>query len=159
MGFSASKQTNEVSHRTEERRQQPGASTSGTFMNTVHPSCGTDNESVDLAGALALLRSNILDLFGAAHSDNRVVVKDLLKKLKTVLTFGSIPTIVAALCLLSTSQFTVDKLSGEVVEDMLKKSFGEHEGVLFPQVQGVVCRCGLRHHQCHQAGYRPTAAR
>ena len=34
----------------------------------------------------------------------------------------------AALCLLSTSQFTDDELSGEVVEDMLKKSFGEHQG-------------------------------
>ena len=97
-------------------------------MNNVHPSCGTDNESVDLAGALALLRSNILDPFGAAHSDNRVDVKDLLKKLKTVLTFGPPSTVVAALCLLSTSKFTDDKLSGEVVEDLLKKSFGEHHG-------------------------------
>ena len=128
MGFSASKQTNELSQRTEERRQQTPASTSDTFMNNVHPSCGTDNESVDLAGALALLRSNIVDPFGAAHSDNRVDVKDLLKKLKTVLTFGSHSSIMAALCLLSTSQFTDDKLSGEVVEDMLKKSFGEHQG-------------------------------
>ena len=128
MGCCASKQANELSQRTEERRQQTPASTSDTFMNNVHPSCGTDNESVDLAGALALLRSNILDPFGAAHSDNRVDVKDLLKKLKTVLTFGSPSSIVAALCLLSTSQFTDDKLSGEVVEDMLKKSFGEHQG-------------------------------
>ena len=128
MGCCASKQTNELSQRSEERRQQTPASTSDTFMNNVHPSCGTDNESVDLAGALALLRSNILDPFGAAHSDNRVDVKDLLKKLKTVLTFGSPSTIVAALCLLSTSKFTDDKLSGEVVEDMLKKSFGEHQG-------------------------------
>ena len=128
MAFSATKQTNELSQRTEERRQQTPASTSDTFMNNVHPSCGTDNESVDLAGALALLRSNILDPFGAAHSDNRVDVKDLLKKLKTVLTFGSPSSIVAALCLLSTSQFTDDKLSGEVLEDMFKKSFGEHQG-------------------------------
>ena len=37
MGFSASC----------ERRQQPPASTSDTFMNTVHFSCGTDNEYVD----------------------------------------------------------------------------------------------------------------
>ena len=128
MGCCASKQANELSQRTEEHRQQTPASTSDTFMNTVHPSCGTDNESVDLAGALALLRSNILDPFGAAHSDNRVDVKDLLKKSKTVLIFGSPSSIVAALCLLSTSQFTDDKLSGEVVEDMLKKSFGEHHG-------------------------------
>ena len=69
-----------------------------------------------------------MDPFGAAHSDNRVDVKDLLQKLKTVLTFGSPSSIVAALCLLSTSQFADDKLSGEVVEDMLKKSFGEHQG-------------------------------
>ena len=128
MAFSASKQTNELSQRTEERRQQTPASTSDTFMNNVHPSCGIDNDSVDLAGALALLRSNILDPFGAAHSDNRVDVKDLLKKLKTVLTFGSPSSIVAALCLLSTSKFADDKLSGEVVEDILKKSFGEHQG-------------------------------
>ena len=128
MAFSASKQANELSQRTEERRQQTPASTSDTFMNNVHPSCGTDNDSVDLAGALALLRSNILDPFGAAHSDNRVDVKDLLKKLKTVLTFGSPSSVVAALCLLSTSKFADDKLSGEVVEDMLKKSFGEHQG-------------------------------
>ena len=30
-------------------------------VNDVHPSCGIDNESVDLASALAFLRSNILD--------------------------------------------------------------------------------------------------
>ena len=128
MAFSASKQANELSQRTDERRQQTPASTSDTLMNNVDPSCGTDNESVDLAGALALLRSNILDSFGAAHSDNRVDVKDLLKNLKTVLTFGSPSTIVATLCLLSTSKFADDKLSGEVVEDMLKKSFSEHQG-------------------------------
>ena len=96
-------------------------------MHNVHPSCGTVNESVDLAGALVLLHTNILDPLGAAHSDNRVDVKDLLKKLKTVLTFGPPSTIAAALCLLSTSQFTDDKLKGEFVEDMLKKSFGEHQ--------------------------------
>ena len=77
----ASKQANELTQRTKDHRQQTPASMSDTFMNNVHPSCGADNESVDLAGALALLRSNILDPFGAAHSDNRVDVKDLLKKL------------------------------------------------------------------------------
>ena len=123
----ASKQANELAQRTEDHRQQTPASMSDTFMNNVHPSCGTYNESVDLAGALALLRSNILNPSGAAHAVNRVDVKDLLKKLKTVLTFGPPSTIVAALCLLSTSKFTDDKLSGEVVEDMLKKSFGEHQ--------------------------------
>ena len=127
MGCCASKQANEVARRTEEHHQQPPASMSDTCMNNVHPSCSTDNESVDLAGALVLLRTNILDPLGAAHSDNRVDVKDLLKKLKTVLTFGPPSTIVAALCLLSTSQFTDDKLKGEFVEDMLKKSFGEHQ--------------------------------
>ena len=45
-------------------RHQPAMS--DTFMNNVHPSCGTDNESVDLAGALVLLRSNILNPSGAA---------------------------------------------------------------------------------------------
>ena len=124
----ASKQANELAQRTKDQRQQTPASMSDTFMNNVHPSCGTDNESVDLAGALALLSSNILDPCGAAHPDNRVNVKDLLKKLKTVLTFGSPSTIVAALCLLSTSKFADRKLSGEVVEDTLKKSFGEHQG-------------------------------
>ena len=54
MAFSASKQANEVALRTEERLQQPLASLSDTFTNNVHPSRGTDNESVDLAGALAL---------------------------------------------------------------------------------------------------------
>ena len=127
MAFSANKQANEEARRTEEHHQQPPASMSDTCMNNVHPSCTTDNESVDLAGALVFLRTNILDPLGGAHSDNRVDVKDLLKKLKTVLTFGPPSTIVAALCLLSTSQFTDDKLKGEFVEDMLKKSFGEHQ--------------------------------
>ena len=107
---------------------QPPASMSDTFMNNVHPSCGTNDESVDLAGALALLLSNILDPLGAAHSDDRVGVKDLLKKLETVLTFGSPSTIVAAHYLLSTSKFTDDKLNAESVEDMLKKSLWEHQG-------------------------------
>ena len=120
MAFSASKQANEEARRTEEHPQQPPSGMSDT-------SCGTDNESVDLASALVLLHTNILDPLGAAHSDNRVDVKDLLKKLKTVLTFGPPSTIVAALCLLSTSQFTDDKLKGEFVEDVLKKSFGEHQ--------------------------------
>ena len=127
MGCCASKQANELAQRTEDHRQQPLRSMSDTYMN-VHPSCGIDNESVDLAGALSLLRSNILDPLSAAHSDNRVDVKDFLKKLKTVLTFGPPSTIVATLCLLSTSKFADDKLSGEVAEDMLKKSFGEHQG-------------------------------
>ena len=127
MGCCASKQANEVARRTEEHPQQAPASMSDTFMNNVHPSCGTNDESVDLAGALALLRTNILDPLGAAHSDNRIDVKDLLKKLKTVLTFGSPSTIVAAHYLLSTSKFADDNLKGEFVEDMLKKIFGEHQ--------------------------------
>ena len=127
MGCCASKQANEEARRTEEHPQQPPDSMSDTCMNNVHPSCGTDNESVDLAGALVLLHTNILDPLGAAHSDDRVDVKDLLKKLKTVLTFGPPSTIVAALCLLSTSKFTDDKLKGEFVEDMLKKSFSDHQ--------------------------------
>ena len=117
MAFSTSKQANEVARCTEEHRQQPLASLSDTFTNNVHPSWGIDKEIIDLAGALAFLRSNILNPPGAAHSDDRVDVKDLLKKLETVLTFGPPSTIVAALCLLSTSK----------LEDMLKKSFGEHQ--------------------------------
>ena len=151
MAFSASKQANEEVRCTEEHPQQPPSGMSDTFMNNVHPSCSADNESVDLAGALVLLHTNILDPLGAAHSDNRVDVKDLLKKLKTVLTFGSHSTIVAALCLLSTSQFADDKLEGEFVEDMLKKSFGEHQDsdsrvsltVVSSSSQGVVRCCGL----------------
>ena len=127
MAFSASKQANEVAQRTEEHRQQPLASLSDTFTNNVHPSWGIDSESVDFVGALALLRSNILNPPGAAHSDDRVDVKDLVKKLETVLTFGPPSTIVAALCLLSTSKFTDDTLNAEFAEDLLKKSFGEHQ--------------------------------
>ena len=52
------------------------------------------------------------------HSNKRLDIKDFL-------TFGPPSTIVAALCLLP---FTDDRLSGEVVEDMLKRSFGEHQG-------------------------------
>ena len=77
------------------------------FMNNVHASCGTDNESVDLAGALVLLHTNILDPLGAAHSDNRVDVKDLLKKLKTVLTFA--PPLHDRGCPLLVVHFTVHR--------------------------------------------------
>ena len=41
-------EANEEARRTKEHLQQPPASMSDTYMNNVHPSCGTDNEPVDL---------------------------------------------------------------------------------------------------------------
>ena len=152
MGCCASKQANELSQRTEERRQQTLASTSDTFMNNVHPLCGTDNESVDLAGALALLRSNILEPFGSAHSDNRVDAKDFLKKLKTVLTSGALhdrgcPLLVVHLEV-HRRQAQRRGCGGHVEEEFWRTpGFRQPRvvdcGVLFQQVQGVVRRCGL----------------
>ena len=91
-----------------------------------------------------------------------------MKKLKTVLTFGPPSTIVAALCLLSTSKFADDKLSGEVVEDMLKKSFGEHQVSVSrvsltavsssSRFKAWCAAAGLRHHQCHQTRILPNSS-
>ena len=64
MGCCASKQANEEARRTKEHPQQPPASMSDTYTNNAHPSCSFDNESIDLAGALAFLRSNTLDTLG-----------------------------------------------------------------------------------------------
>ena len=41
-------QANEEARRTKEHLHQPPASLSDTYMNNVHLSCGTDNESGDL---------------------------------------------------------------------------------------------------------------
>ena len=41
-------QANEEARRTKKHLQQPPASMSDTYMNNVHPSRGTDNESVNL---------------------------------------------------------------------------------------------------------------
>ena len=152
MGCCASKQAIEMSPPTKERRQEPPASTSDTFMNTVHPSCGTDNESVRLVG-----HSPSCAQTSWTRSDNRVDVKDLLKKLRTVLTFGSPSTIVAQ------TQAQRRGCGGPVEEEFwrtpgLRQSRVVDCGV-FQQVQFVVRRCGLQHHQCHQAGYCATAPR
>ena len=95
-----------------------------TNKPTNQPNKPTDNQPTDRSTAQPTNQPTNRPTDQAT----RVDVKDFLKKLQTVLTFGPPSTIVAAFCLLSTSKFADCRLRSEVVEDTLKKSFGEHQG-------------------------------
>ena len=133
MTFSASKHANEVAQRTEE----PVPTATGQRLPRSRTACmlraaSTANLSTLPAHSSLLAHSPSCAQTSWIRSARRTPTTGLTSRtswrtFKKSWRSGPSSTIVAALCIISTSKFADDKLSGEVVEDMLKKSFGEHQ--------------------------------